>query len=666
MTARLLRIALTLAFALATCCALPFAQHAVAPPRTLALPAPPPPPPPNLLVVMLDDVGFGDFGVYGSTFIPTPEFDRLASEGVRLTSFNTSGAVCSPTRASYLTGRYPPALGFYDALWPGSQRGLSQVETTLAEMLAAVGYRTGHVGKWHLGYPGGAATDEFLPPAAGFESSARLVIGLQPNHFQPQIVVDETTTIHEVGHSTTVLTDYAIAFLDELQSDPRPFFLNLCYFAPHTPLQAPPEFLALFPDQSGASVYGAMLAHVDAEFGRLLAHLELLGLTADTLVVVFSDNGGSQFAGQHPNGNGDLAGFKRDVLEGGIRTPFVARFPGRIPPGIVNDSLVVSLDLVPTLLALLGVELPSGPTGPAELDGHDQSQALLGPNVVPRSERLFWTSRVLGPSFVPPNRIVDQVALREDRASLGGEDWKLVYRPVVGGVQQPTLELFDLDTDPGESVDRGAEFPALVAELWDAYWMHRLAETEIDWIGLPSGAALPLVDSRGELTGYEFAGGAVTLPPQAAFDTHDGDFALRLRVTTSVAATGALQVLATKPGSFALYVTADGHVALELTRQAGGTMTFASTTPLSDGVPCAVGFTLTGWLQSPLDVALSIEGVVESSAPLGGVLAPNREPIVLGNDASGAQPFAGVLAEVHFHRLTLPPSLLVGVPPPMP
>lgn len=611
--------------------------------------------PTNLLVILLDDVGIGDLGVYGSRFIQTPELDTLASEGVRLTSFDTSGALCSPTRASYMTGRYPLEVGFYNALFPGSQRGLAAAETTLAELLRDAGYATGHVGKWHLGYAGGADTDEFLPPAAGFTSSARLVIPQFPNHYNPEIVVDEQQTLATSGHGTEILTDFALSFLDEQPAAGKPFFLSVCYFAPHLPAQAPPEYLALYPDTSVWSIYAAMLTHVDAQIGRLLDRLETLGLADDTLVVVFSDNGGADAAGLHPDGNLGLAGYKRDVLEGGLRTPFLARWPDRIPAGAQNDSLVLSLDLLPTLLALLDVPNPLD-----DLPGRDMSMALVGPDPVPRPERLFWSTRGSLTSFGPANSIVDTFAVREDGASRGAPDWKLVYRPLVDGLTLPALALYDLDTDPGESVDRSAEFPELTAELWAAYWAHHTSVTEVDWSGVLTGSATPIVD------GFEFVNGWLTVPPQAPFDSHDGDFTLRLTVLPLVAAQGVEQVLATKAGSWELALDASGHAELELFGQDGSTTTLVAQTATGDGRALKIGFALAAWPLSPLDAALVVDGVVEAAMTLPGPLAPNREPIVLGADALGERPFAGQLTDLHVHTSALTPAQIDGELPAAP
>ena len=609
---------------------------------------------PNIVLVVIDDLGWGDPGVYGNALIQTPTLDRLAAEGTRLTSFCTNGSVCSPSRASFLTGKYPLGVGLQNALAQDSLRGLPTEIPTVADALKAAGYKTAHVGKWHVGQPNGPAGAGFLPTAQGFDWSRRLVWNPFVSHIDPEISIDETASVVIQGHDTDVLTDCAIEFLDTCAGRGQPVFLNLWYFAPHLPAQAPQAYLDLYPPGSTWSTYAAMVTHVDARLDDVLARLDALGIADDTLVIVTSDNGGADAAGLHPDGNGPLAGFKRDFLEGGLRVPFLARWPGHVPPGTVNDSLALGSDLLPTVLDLL--DLQGG--GAAAIEAFDLPGKSLWPTLSSgafeaRPETLFWSGRADIAPQAPPHAVQDGFAVRQDRALFGGPDWKLVR------LSDGSTALFDLDTDPFESANRLLEFPDVASELWQAYWQHHLAISELAWTASACGAVEPTAG------GYHLTDGAVVLDPSARFDAHDGDFSLRLSVLTERVAA---QVIAARPGSWQLALDGANQLVLTIDTADGQVATLSSTTALVPFQVHTVGFSAAGWLAAPTDVALAVDGVFEAQAQIE-AFASSASTILFGNGgdcAASAGPFAGLLEDIHLHSSALVAEEFAGLVPALP
>jgi len=604
---------------------------------TLSRPAPAGPvaPRPNVVVVMMDDLGYGDLGVQGSTFILTPVLDGLASEGVRLTSYATSGSMCSPTRASMLAGLRPARLGFMDVLDADTEWGLPADVVTVAEVFRLAGYVTGHVGKWHLGEPVGEFTDEFMPPAAGFDSSARLKREEPVTHLDPTIVVDEQLEVQETGHGTSVLTEYALSFLDEHAGNEAPFFLSLWYFAPHMPPDPVPQpFMDLYSDYEATpwTGFAAMVSHLDFCIGQILARLQQLGVAQDTLVIVTSDNGGSDQLDLHPDGNGELRGFKRSFFEGGIRVPFLAAWPGTLPEGVVRDDVVLSLDLLPTALELTGL------VGVDPGDGRSMLPVLMDRPVPPRGETMSWTGRAAGVAFDPADGIVDAFAARDRSGVLGPQDWKLV-RDADGG-----LFLFDLTADVEEDDDLLAAFPVVGEALWDAFWAARAPETEIAWEGVPFG---DVVDLGGA---YAFDGGRVDVPSQTRFDVHDGDFTARATVTPQGGS--GTRLVMRKPGSWNLSLDPTGRLRLLVTDDAGLQQALSTASPLALGQAHDVAFTVHAWTGSQNTVTLYVDGADVGTLSVDEVAA-NREPIEIGNTGAGTEPFVGVIGAIRFHVIGL-------------
>jgi arylsulfatase len=316
--------------------------------------------PPNVIIIYCDDLGYGDTGVYGGV-IPTPHIDGLAAEGARFTQHLSANPVCSPSRAALLTGRYPTRVQVPMVLFPDSKTGLPDSETTLAQALKAKGYRTYCVGKWHLGH-----LPEFLPPRRGFDGyfgipySNDMSPTTSPNpnraNWPPTPLIQDEKTIENEPDQRFLIPRYTKAALDFIErAKGGPFFLYMPHTFPHIPLAASPKFRGKSPQ----GLYGDVIMELDWSVGEIMAALKRLGLDNNTLVLFSSDNG-PWFQGSP----GRLRGRKTTTLEGGVRVPFLARMPGRIPPGTVCHSLTSMMDIVPTVVQLCGAAMP-----PKPLDG---------------------------------------------------------------------------------------------------------------------------------------------------------------------------------------------------------------------------------------------------------------------------------------------------------
>jgi arylsulfatase/arylsulfatase A len=434
--------------------------------------ADPPARPPNVLLVVTDDQGYGDLGFHGNPRIQTPRLDALARESVRLTQFHVA-PVCSPTRASLMTGRYNYRTGVVDTF-----RGRSLMRTeeaTLAEMLRSAGYRTGIFGKWHLGdnapmRPIDQGFDESLVHRGGGLGQVSDVPG-GGGYFSPTLMHNGVEQPFE-GYCTSVFTDAAIRFIEADRT--RPFFAYVAYNAPHEPLEVPLATLQRYRPEAPTSttpeatakeatdrVY-AMVTEVDTNLGRILDRLDALHLTRETLVIFLTDNGP-----QHFRYNAGMKGRKGTVYEGGTRVPCFIRWPGRLEAGREVGEVTAVIDLAPTVIAACGVAKPDG----VAFDGRDLMPLLEGkPNDWP--ERTLHTQWHRG--AVPD----------ELRAfSVRGPRFKLVQASGVEGQPLPKplpFELYDMIADPGETVNLAQKHPEIVASLLREHqaWFHDVARPE--------------------------------------------------------------------------------------------------------------------------------------------------------------------------------------------
>lgn len=397
---------------------------------------------PNLLVIVADDLGYGDVGFNGNKAIPTPNLDKLASTGVNLTDFR-SCPMCSPTRAGLLTGRWPIRFRVMNSVVPPwSTNGMPPAEVTIAELLAGAGYqKRGLVGKWHLGH----ARNELLPLAQGFTSFY--------GHYNGAIDYFDHTregevdwhrnaeTVREEGYATDLLGAEAARFVREAK---KPWFLYVALNAPHSPFQAKPDDIAKYKRAGVAKpVYAAMVDSMDQAIGKMLDALEAQGTVSNTLVLFFSDNGGIPNAG---SSNKPWRGAKLTVYEGGTRVCAAIRWPaGGLQGGRRFEQRMGYIDVLPTLLSAAGVKIPSN------IDGANCLPALQGKAKLP--ERAWF-------SYMHQNE--------QAHASVHRGPWKLVAHGNFfeeTPATPPALELFNLEKDPAEATDLASREAAMVSKL---------------------------------------------------------------------------------------------------------------------------------------------------------------------------------------------------------
>jgi arylsulfatase B len=435
-------------------------------------------PRPNVVVLLADDLGYGEPGCYGGTDIPTPHIDSLARDGVRFTAGYVTAPFCAASRAALMTGRYQTRFGFegnpIGARNEDPAVGLPKTERTIADRLRDAGYATALIGKWHLG-----GTAEFHPQRRGFHEFFGF---LHEGHFFVPVPWDDHVTwlrrkalpdggegrwtspdgrviwsthmgrneddydadnpilrsgqpVDERENLTDAFAREAESFIERHRA--QPFFLHLAFNAVHSPLQADDRHLRRFRhiEDVQRRIFAAMTSHLDDAVGRVLAKLRACGLAENTFVVFLSDNGGP--TRELTSSNRPWRGEKGQLLEGGIRIPYIVRWPGRIPAGREEARAVSSLDILPTALAAAGIPAPAG------LDGVDLVPRLAVADAAPIHSNLYW-------------RVGGQAAFRSgDRK---------IYR-ARGGAWQ----LYDLARDPGETEDRAGAEPAAVAEL-EAAW----------------------------------------------------------------------------------------------------------------------------------------------------------------------------------------------------
>jgi arylsulfatase A-like enzyme len=402
---------------------------------------------PNVILIMSDDMGYADLGSYGGTDIKTPNLDRLARGGVRLTDAYANGVLCSPTRAALISGRYPQRSAIETALGPEGTRGLAVSGTSLPQILKNNGYRTALVGKWHLGGTVTGPTRTGGPRAHGFD----LFFGFMGSHVDywhhnrgpnsEDLWENETQISMDGQYLTTLITERSLRFIEESAAARQPFFIDVAYNAPHWPYNRPDRPSP--PPGSGAHVlanaenpptradYASMVEAADSGVGQILTSLDRLGLTNNTLVIFTNDNGGEWLSNPGP-----LFNRKWTVWEGGIRVPAIVKWPGRIRAGSVSDQPATTFDWSASIIAATGASIPG------HYEGIDLMPILEGraPKV---ARTFFWRSA--------PNSNRTQQAVRQG-------DWKLV-------VDANHMLLFNVRNDISERRDLTAQHPDVVRRL---------------------------------------------------------------------------------------------------------------------------------------------------------------------------------------------------------
>lgn len=423
---------------------------------------------PNFIVFMTDDQGYGDLSCMGNTDFLTPHIDQLAEDGARFTNWYSNSPVCSPARASLLTGRYPGRAGVR-AILAGHRKatGLTPESPTIASAVRDLGYQTAMVGKWHLGL-----RDQCRPNQNGFDYFYGFMAGCIDYYshiFYWSMADGRTDPTHDLWENdreiydngkyfTEMITDKAVEKIREMNEAEEPFLLYVAYNAPHYPMHAPKKYIDRFPHlPEDRRIMAAMLSAVDDGVGAVADELKRLGIYEDTVIFYQSDNGPSRESRNWMDGRGDpyygglpggLKGHKFSLFEGGIRVPGIFAWPGHIPAGQVIDEPCAAMDVFPTLLTMAG-----GDPKQYALDGRDISSVLMEGGKSPHEE-IFW-------------EMEQQTAVRQGR-------YKLVLdgQLVEGEPPQDPVFLSDLSADPGETVNLADQMPELTA---------RLREKALDW-----------------------------------------------------------------------------------------------------------------------------------------------------------------------------------------
>lgn len=478
--------------------------------------------PPNIVFVLIDDLGWVDLGCYGSSFYETPNLDRLAADGARFTDAYAASPVCSPTRASLLTGKYPSTVGVTQYIGGHGVGRLADVpyfgflptqEFSIARALREGGYRTWHIGKWHLG------PRRCWPDQHGFDVNVGGCEWGHPNSWISPYACPTLDDGPDGEYLTDRLTDEAIALIES--ADDRPFFLNLWHYAVHIPIIAPPELVTKYerkaadlgldrvdPMEVGEPfavwhqrstqvarrtvqsdpAYAAMIENLDTNIGRLLDTLDGTGKADDTLFIFTSDNGGLATAEGSPTCNTPLSEGKGWIAEGGVREPFIVRWPGVVAPGTVVEGPITSPDLYPTLLSVAGLD----PLPEQHVDGIDFSPLLHG-EPFERGPIYFHYPHYSNQGGRPAS------AVRDGR-------WKLAH-----DWESRTSTLFNLASDVGEQHDLAAREPEIA---------RRLEAGLLRWVldgGAPVPPPNPVEEPYEDLAGY-FLHGQIHPPPRTPTD----------------------------------------------------------------------------------------------------------------------------------------------------
>jgi len=414
--------------------------------------------PPNFVIIYADDLGYADIGSFGAIGYQTPNLDRMAREGARLTDFYVAQAVCSASRAALLTGCYSNRVGFQGALDHRAQYGVSDNEKTIAQVLKTRGYATAIFGKWHLGHH-----PQFLPTRHGFDEYFGLPYSndMWPNHptaakgYYPDLPLIENEKVAQLmpdqSQLTTWYTERAVKFIEKNRG--KPFFLYLAHSMPHVPLFVSDKFKG----KTQRGLYGDVIEEIDWSVGQALDTLKRLKLDQDTLVIFTSDNGPWLSYGNHAGSAKPLREGKATAFEGGVRVPFVARWPGRIPAGAVNRQPAMTIDLLPTIVRLAGAETPKDRI----IDGLDIWPLLANEGAAssPHDALYFYWGREL--HAVRSGKWKLHLPHPYQHLESAGGDGK----PGRYVRQEQELALYDLENDVGETTNVAGKNPDVVKRL---------------------------------------------------------------------------------------------------------------------------------------------------------------------------------------------------------
>jgi arylsulfatase A len=456
---------------------------------------------PNVILILADDLGYGDLQCYGHPRFRTPHLDKMAADGVRFTQFNTPAPFCAPTRASLMTGKYPVRCGMPMNPAPDATPAINEIhlpehQKTLAETLRSAGYATAIFGKWHLGH----ARTEWLPTHRGFDEYFGIPYS---NDMRPVALYEGDQKVEEPVEQSMLterLTQRALSFID--RNHQRPFFLYLAHAMPHKPLAVSSEWAG----KSGAGLYGDVIGELDSSVGQIVSRLTELGIERNTLVIFTSDNG-AWYGGS----TGGLRGMKSRSYEGAYRVPCIVRWPGTIPPGQTVTQPAVTMDLHATILEATGIPR----TSDQKTDGISllplmKNQARLPERVIFGQQRdeiatvrnSRWKLHVLAPNGV--HAVTTDPTIWKDPR---GPDGTTILAPreqhtpkdhpgVVTGADPKAMQLFDLQVDPSEQQDVAAKHPEIAASLKQDY-----DRFQVDWKSQLTSAGIPSSDDRDKISG---------------------------------------------------------------------------------------------------------------------------------------------------------------------
>ncbi len=410
---------------------------------------------PNIVLIMADDLGYSDLSCYGSQENQTPALDKLAAEGLRFTDFYAASAVCSPSRAAFMTGRFSVRAGVYSWIHTSHNMHLRRQEITIAELLKGAGYDTAHVGKWHLGYDLEEGSGDGPDPGDhGFNYWLATGNNARPSHHNPDNFVRNGEALGTIeGYSCQIVVDEAIRWLEEYRDESSPFYLNVWFHEPHMRVAAPEKYRRRHLDTERPDYYGS-IENMDEAVGRLMVKLNAMGVDDDTFVVFTSDNG-SYMAGS----NGPFTGRKTQLWEGGIREPGIMRWPGKIEAGSVTGVPAGLVDLLPTVCDITGVRLP----GDRTIDGTSLLPLFDG-RKLNRTTPLYW--------FYSPSRPV--CAIRDGDYSLIADPEielsrdNMFLEEYIGPIKKTelvNLRLYNLREDPRQSVNLAEKQPHIFQRM---------------------------------------------------------------------------------------------------------------------------------------------------------------------------------------------------------
>ncbi|HEY6955131.1 MAG TPA: sulfatase [Flavisolibacter sp.] len=426
--------------------------------------------PPNVILILMDDMGYGDLECYGGFPYHTPNINKLAAGGMRFTNFYDAQGVCSASRSAFLTGCYPNRIGISGALSPFSEIALNPSEETIASLLKQRGYKTGMIGKWHLGQKA-----PFLPLSYGFDE----FFGLPYSHDYWPVNYDgkpadtstqrgkwpvlhfiegntpgrAITNLDDASTITTIYTEKAVSFINKNKS--HPFFLYLAHNMPHVPLAVSSKYK----DKSGAGLYGDVMEEVDWSVAQIMNALKANGIANNTIVIFTSDNGPWLTFGNHAGNSGGFREGKGTAWEGGVRVPFIVNWPAEIKGGTICNNMMASMDILPTLMNICGAKQPQ-----KKIDGVNVLPLLKGTTGAnPRDEFVYYYDRcsLKGIRKGQWELTFPCISQTYKKASaIGNDGWPGKY-----ATDSVRLALYDLRTDPGETLDVKDKYPEKVKEL---------------------------------------------------------------------------------------------------------------------------------------------------------------------------------------------------------